>query len=365
MPIIPQRVRASCHSLGIVMRRQVLTLALVLGASPALAQQTIGGCALFPIDNVWNTPVDALPVHPNSANFVASIGTGTPLHPDFGTFWPDPDSPIGIPFAVVPNGQAMVPIDFDLYGWPEESDPGPYPFPPGAPIEGGPASDGDRHVLVLRQGSCLLYELYYSWPHGTGPEDGPLCNEPGGWCGASGAVYDLASNALRPDGWTSADAAGLPILPGLVSFDEVAGGEIRHALRFTVDLTQNAHVWPARHDASDDSNPNRPPMGLRFRLKAAVPLTGLAPEVRVILSALKKYGMIVADNGSDWYVSGQHHPDWDDDALVTGFGTIHGSDFEAVDVSSLLIDSDSGATPHLFSDGFEGGGTGHWSSTSP
>lgn len=345
-------------------RSTALPLALLF-ASPLAAQQTIGGCQLFPLDNIWNTPVDALPVHPNSANYVASIGAATPLHPDFGTFWPDPDSPIGIPIVSVPDGQAMVPIDFALFGWPEESDPGPYPVPADAPIEGGPASQGDRHVLVVRQGSCRLYELYYAWPDGAGPEDGPLCDQPGGWCGASGAVYDLGSNLLRPDGWTSADAAGLPILPGLVSFDEVAGGEIRHALRFTVDLTQSAYVWPARHEASDDTDPNRPPMGLRFRLKQEVDLSGFSPTVRPILQALKTYGMMVADNGSDWYVSGIHHPGWDDDALVTGFAQIHGSDFEAVDVSPLLLDPDSGATPHRFSDGFESGSSVHWSTTSP
>jgi hypothetical protein len=229
-------------------------------------------------------------------------------------------------------------------------------------------------VLVLRQGECRLYELYYSWPDGTGPSGEPTCDSPGGWCGASGAVYILGSNALRPAGWTSADAAGLPILPGLARYGEVAGGEIRHALRFTVsvslDYVDPAHpgyVWPARHEAGSTTNLSAPPMGLRFRLKASYDVSGFAPQTQVILRALKKYGMIVADNGTNWFISGLPStiPGWDDDQLAE-LNSVPGNQFEVVDVASIYGgDPDSGATTHLFSDGFDGGTTGYWSAVAP
>jgi hypothetical protein len=306
--------------------------------------------------------VASLPVAANSTaivNYINGHG-GDNLHPDFGAgLWQG--APIGIPFVTVPQGQAMVPIDFDsLDGWPEESDPGPYPIPPNAPIEGGPSSEGDRHVLVVRQSACELYELYHSWPDGDGPQGGPTCDEPGGWCGLSGAVYDLSSNALRPAGWTSADAAGLPILPGLARFGEVDGGEIRHALRFTTDVTRGSYVWPARHEASDVMDTYAPPMGLRLRLKAGYAVSGFSPQVRVILRALKKYGMILADNGSNWFVSGIPAAGWTD-TLVDELHQVPGSQFEVVNVSSLMLNPNSGATPHLFSDGFDSGGTSRWS----
>jgi len=283
---------------------------------------------MLPADNVWNRRVDDLPVDANSDAYVTEIGPTLGLHPDFGSgLWDG--GPIGIPYDVVPAGQPMVPIQFVWYG--DESDPGPYPVPPDAAIEGGPDSSGDRHVLVVDQGSCTLYELYASYPQ-----------DDGSWDAGSGAVYDLRSNALRPDGWTSADAAGLPILPGLVRYDEVAAGAIRHALRFTVPRTRRAYVWPARHFASSSTLASLPPMGQRFRLKASFDLSGFSASNRVILQALKEYGMILADNGSSWYLSGVPDERWNNDDLRQLRLAVHGSDFEAVDVSSLRIDPDSG-----------------------
>jgi hypothetical protein len=228
----------------------------------------------------------------------------------------------------VPGTQATVPITFT---YDDESDPGPYPIPPDAPIEGGPASDGDRHVLVVDRDDCILYELYAAYPQ---PD--------GSWLAGSGAIFDLNSNDLREDGWTSADAAGLPILPGLVRYDEVAEGEIRHAIRFTAEQTRQAYVWPARHYASDLTGAEYPPMGQRFRLKADFDISGFSPEVQVILQALKTYGMILADNGSPWFITGAPDERWNNDVLVPELHQVHGSDFEAVDVSSLMVNPDSG-----------------------
>jgi hypothetical protein len=287
----------------------------------------LGGCNVFPADNIWNTPIDTLPLDANSEAYVSTIGANSQLHPDFGAFWEG--APIGIPFIIVPSNEPLMPITFVAYG--DQSDPGPYPIPQSAPIEGGSGSDGDRHVLAIRQGECKLYELYRAFPVG------------GGWEADSGAVFDLTVNGpLRPDGWTSADAAGLPILPGLVRYDEVmVEGEIRHAVRFTALQTRRAYVWPARHYASSLTGLQYPPMGQRFRLKASFDISGYSPQIQVILRALKKYGMILADNGSAWYISGQHDPRWDDD-LLGELKQLHGSDFEAVDVSSLMIDPNSG-----------------------
>lgn len=228
---------------------------------------------------------------------------------------------------IVPASQPTVPIDFY---YPDESDPGPYPIPPNPPIEGGPNSDGDRHILVLQEETCLLYEVYDAHPR-----------EDGGWDAGSGAIYDLRSNALRPAGWTSADAAGLPILPGLVRYDEVAAGEITHALRFTAPETQRAFVWPARHFASDLTDKRFPPMGQRFRLRADYDISGFHPQIQIILQAMKRYGIILADNGSSWYVSGVPDERWDNDVLHQ-LDRLTGNDFEAVDVSALMVDPDSG-----------------------
>ena len=302
--------------------------ALLMAAAPARAAgPSIGGCSIFPFDNIWNARVDGLPVAANSAAYVSTIGTTRTMHPDFGAGMWD-GGPIGIPFVMVPADQLGVAVTFD---YDDESDPGPYPIPADPPIEGGPNSGGDRHILVLDTGHCLLYELYYAFPSAGG-----------GWHAGSGAVFDLISDVLRPDTWTSADAAGLPILPGLVRYDEVAAGEIRHAIRFTAPVTQKRHVWPARHDASSNTSASVPPMGQRFRLKASFEISSVSPEMRVILTAMKRYGIILADNGSAWYVSGAPDSRWNDDDLVSSFHRIPGSAFEAVDTSSLMISADSG-----------------------
>lgn len=312
------------------MTRNPSTLALCLALLPRLAApaggQEIAGCPVFPADHAWNVRVDDLPVHSDSDELIAAVGSGVGVHPDFGTIYQG--APIGIPFVVVPGSQPRVPVDFY---YPGESDPGPYPVPPNAPVEGGTASDGDRHVLVIDRGACRLYELYDARPMNGGAR----------WTAGSGAVFDLRGYALRPDGWTSADAAGLAVFPGLVRYEEVAAGEIRHALRFTAPDTRGEHVWPARHDASPLSAHRFPPMGQRFRLRAGFDLSGFSPRVRVILRALQRYGIILADNGSPWYLSGAPDPRWDDDELVSELSRVKGSDFEAVDVASLVVDPGS------------------------
>jgi len=268
---------------------------------------------IFPPDNPWNTDVSGYAVHPLSSRFVASIGADGGLHPDFGTTWQG--VPNGIPYAVVGADQPPVPIFFTAYG--EESDPGPYPVPDDAPIEGGEASDGDRHVIVIERDGQMLYELYRAFRRDDG------------WEAESGAKWDLASNAVRPRHWTSADAAGLPIFPGLVRYDEVLTGRIDHALRFTVGRTQRGFIFPARHHASNSTDPDLPPMGLRLRLMATVDISDFSETNRVILQALKRYGMFVADNGGDWYLSGAPDPRWDDGDLAE-LRRIKGSDFEVV-----------------------------------
>jgi hypothetical protein len=282
---------------------------------------------VFPGNNIWNRRVDMLPVDASSQAYVTNIGASIGMHADFGAgLWDG--GPIGIPFITVAGTQPFVPIDFIWYG--DESDPGPYPIPINAPIEGGDASTGDRHVLVVDTGSCVLYELYYAWPQTDGS-----------WQAGSGAVFDLTSNAMRPAGWTSADAAGFAIMPGLVRYDEVAAGAINHALRFTVPRTRNTYLWPARHQASSSTDLTRPPMGQRFRLKASVDVSSFSAANRVILTALKTYGMLIADNGSSWYLSGAPDERWDNDDLHNLQTRVHGSDFEAVDESSLMIDPNS------------------------
>jgi hypothetical protein len=290
------------------------------------APPELAGCTVFPADHVWNAPVDTLPLDANSDAYIATIGAGSYVHADFGSgTWEG--APIGIPYVDVPGSQPEVDVTF-YYA--DESDPGPYPIPTDAPIEGGPGSGGDRHVLVLQRDSCTLYEMFDAHPQVDGS-----------WQAGSGAVFDLNSNALRPAGWTSADAAGLPILPGLVRYDEVAAGEITHALRFTAPYTRDDYVWPARHEASDLTGTQYPPMGQRFRLKADVDISGFSPEVQVILRAMKKYGIILADNGSAWFISGVPDERWDNGDLHD-LHQLHGSDFEAVDESILMIDPNSG-----------------------
>lgn len=281
------------------------------GGSPAAATSpTIQGCPFFPPDNPWNADVSGEPVDPRSDVYIASIGASRFLHPDFGS-----DPSFGIPWIAVSGTQQKVPMEFDFA---DESDPGPYPFPPNAPVEAG----GDRHVIVLDSDECKLYETWDS--HFVDP----------GWHCGSGAIFDLRSNKLRPDGFTSADAAGLPILAGLVRRDEVLAAEIRHAFRFTVRRTQRAYVHPATHFASDSTDPNLPPMGMRVRLKASFDLSSFRGASRVILTALKKHGMFVADNGSDWFVTGETSTLWDDDDLEQLKG-VPGSAFEVVRLGEL------------------------------
>jgi hypothetical protein len=272
------------------------------------------GCPIFPVTNVWNRRVDTLPVRSNSATLMASMGPGRYLHPDFGTF-----AGYGIPINVV---TATTPRSTVAFEWPDESDLVGYPIPASPLIEGAGAG-GDRHILMLDRSACRLWELFAASKSG------------GSWTAGSGATWSLRSNALRPDGWTSADAAGLPILPGLARYDEVATGVINHALRFTVPNTRAAHIYPARHDASNSTSVGLPPMGLRLRLKAGVDISGYGPQSRVILTALKRYGMILADNGSAYYVSGAPDPRWDDDELHDLHG-ITGAMFEAVDTTGFV-----------------------------
>jgi len=304
-----------------------LLLAAALSLTGSTGYPAVPGCQIFPPNNVWNQRIDGLPVAAGSSDYVDSIGRNLSLKADFGSgLWNG--GPIGIPHTGVPADQPAVPIAFD---YAHESDAGPYPIPADAPIEGGANADGDRHVLVVQQGDCRLYELFYAWP-----------NTDGSWSAGSGALFDLGSNALRPDGWTSADAAGLPILPGLVRHEEVMAGEIRHAIRFTAPQTRRAYVWPARHFASTITDPRYPPMGQRFRLKAWVDISGFSAANQAILLALKRYGMMLADNGSAWYLSGAPDEQWDNDDLQQ-LGQLSGDDFEAVDVSNLMLDADSGA----------------------
>jgi hypothetical protein len=283
---------------------------------------SLHGKPVFPANNPWNQDISTMPVDPNSANLIGSIGLNTGLHADFGTVFNG--APNGIPYVVVAGSQPLVPINYTAFG--NESDPGPYPVPPNAPIEGGPASSGDRHVIVIDRDNWKLYELGYGFPMNNGVS----------WNANCGAVFDLNSNAQRPAGWTSTDAAGLPIFPGLVRYDEVVEqGVIAHALRFTVHDTRHAYVYPANHFASTLTSANLPPMGMRVRLKASFDISGFSPAMQVILRAMKQYGMIVADNGSNWYISGAPDPRWSDSDLHT-LSAIKGSNFEVVQMGTIV-----------------------------
>jgi hypothetical protein len=300
--------------------------ALCLAAGIGLAQgPTIGGCPVFPADNIWNTPVDTLPVSPNTSAWVNTIGATTGLKADFGSgLWNG--GPIGIPFITVPASQTAYPATF-LYQ--DESDPGPYKIPLDAPIEGGSQSNGDRHAIAVDIGNCVLYELYRAFPQSAS------------WQADSGAIFNLLSHALRPRTWTSADAAGLPIFAGLVRYDEILAGEIRHAIRFTAPQTRREFVWPARHYASSLTGSQYPPMGARFRLRANFDISTFSPTNQIILRAMKKYGIMLADNGSAWFISGAPDSRWNNDDL-RDLLRVKGSDWEAVDVSPLMINIDSG-----------------------
>jgi hypothetical protein len=277
-------------------------------------------CPIFPADNPWNQRIDRLPVARNSDRIIARIGLNDPVHPDFGSGLYD-GAPIGIPYAVVSSKARRVAVRFE---YASESDRGPYPLPRGVPIEGGYNSTGDRHVIVVDRSTCTDYELFAAYPHAGGRY----------WTAGSGAIFNLRSDQLRPAGWTSADAAGLPILPGLARYYEVAAGSIDHALRFTAPCTAPRYLYPARHEASTCRGAWLPPMGLRVRLKASVDISGLPSQARVVAQALKRYGMILADNGSPWFISGAPDAHWNNDALHL-LDRLTGRDFEVVDTSSL------------------------------
>jgi hypothetical protein len=303
---------------------------------------------VFPPEHALNTRIDSLPVHPNSDNIVASIGADDGFHPDFGTSWNDGEKEwqMGLPYNVVGEGQPLVPITWTEYG--NESDPGPWPVPDDPLIETvfdwRDPDEGDRHLLVVDSSGSMLYE---AWLFNGRDEDGE------GWEAANGAVFDLSSCDLRHDGWTSGDAAGLPIFPLLIRYDEVeraleTGGEIPHAIRFTVQRSRKAYIWPARHYASSSNDEDLSPMGLRFRLKDGYDISGYTPRMQVILRTFKKYGIIVADNGGNWFFQGTHDDRWDD-GEISSLRNLQGSDFEAVDISSWMerpgFDENSAAVP--------------------
>jgi hypothetical protein len=277
-------------------------------------------CPIFPRSSHWNQRVDKLPLLSNSNAMVAAAGASRTAHADFGSGTYN-GGPIGIPYATVSKEQKRVPVTFD---YSDESDRGPYPIPPNAPIEGGRNADGDRHVIVVDRSRCRLFELFDAHPQGDGSS----------WHAGSGATWNLRSNHLRPPGWTSADAAGLPILPGLARYDEVRRGRIDHALRITVPRTRRAFIYPARHQASSLTDPDLQAMGQRVRLKRGFDVSRYPRQSRVVLRALQRYGALVADNGSAWYVTGAPNRGWNNDDLHS-FGRVKGSDFEFVDTSRL------------------------------
>jgi hypothetical protein len=308
--------------------RRVVPLLLLFLAVPAWAGNVPAtSCPMFPANNVWHADVSALPVHARSAAWLASASASTKhLHPDFGSSG-DPDVPYGIPYQVVSSSHAKVNVTFD---YADESDRVPYPLGSDTPIEGGAGSGGDMHTVVVDKDTCTLYETWYTQ------------QTPSGWTAGSGAVFHLSSNTLRPAGWTSADAAGLPILPGLLRPDEVAAGHVDHAIRFTVARTDRSYVWPARHQAGSVNDANVPPMGARFRLKKSYALTGLRADTQTVLRAMQTYGMVVADNGSDWFFQGAASNSWPD-GLIDQLKAVPASAFEAVDESSLMVSPDSAA----------------------
>jgi hypothetical protein len=314
------------------MQRCLLVLTVALGlachgitnppAPPPPPAPPLPARSVFPADNAWNRDISADSVDAHSDSLIARCGgAAASLHPDFGTIYAG--APWGIPFVTVLGSQPRVPVTFT---YADESDPGPYPIPPYAPIEGGPAASGDRHVLVVDVDDWKLYELFDAHPVGAGVS----------WTAGSGAIFDLASNALRPNGWTSADAAGLPIFPGLARYEEVAAGRIAHALRFTCPVTRRAYVPPARHFASAQTDSFLPPMGMRVRLKAGVDISGFPADVQVILTALKTYGMMVADNGGPFFVTGAPDLRWND-ADINTMKRLHATDFEVVKMMGLVV----------------------------
>jgi hypothetical protein len=322
--MLPPGIRPFCGLLAAASTAALACLAAPQAAIAAAAP-TVGPCPMLPADNVWNTDVSGLPVNRMSGAWLAgSGGPGLHIHPDWG---PSGGSvAYGIPWQLVDASHQKVAVSFD---YASESDPGPYPLGPDTPIEGGTSSSGDRHALVVDTSACRLYETFDTHYASGASHAG------------SGAIFDLRSNALRPATWTSADAAGLPILPGLVRLAEVRAGAIRHAIRFTVQRTDRSFIWPARHQAGSAGDPTLPPMGARFRMKSSVDISRFSHDAQVILSAMQHYGLIVADNGSNWYFQGDTDPGWSD-GVLSELKSIPAGDFEAVDESSLMIDPNSG-----------------------
>jgi len=314
-PIVFSLLESQTNCLAATEKGKDAFLAQNPGGSVELGPNaSLGGRRLFPSDNPWNLAISHVPVDPDSDKYIASIGASRSLHPDFGTSWQG--APWGIPYVVVPGGQARVPVRFK---WANESDQCLYPIPPDPPIE-----RGDRHMLIIDRDHWVLYELF------AARKEGHI------WHAGSGATFDLNSNALRPAGWTSADAAGLPILPGLVRYDEVMEQkEIRHALRFTAERTRRAYVYPARHWASRSKDPSLPPMGMRVRLKASYDISRFPAPAQVILKALKKYGMMLADNGGNWFISGAPDPRWPNRQIDT-LKRVKGSDFEVILMGNIV-----------------------------
>jgi hypothetical protein len=320
------------HHRAVMLGIVLVFLAVLVPAPASTGPAFAPDCPIFPANNVWHADISRLPVHPSSGDWISSMGgRDERLHPDFGPSFGEIPVPYGIPFDVVDGDHPKVQVTFDGPdgGYPEESDPGPYPFDAQTKIEGGADSTGDRHALMIDSDNCMLYKLYHAdWNGGNPTAD-------------QGSVFDLRSNDLRPDGWTSADAAGLPIFAGLIRRDEVEAGEIDHAIRVTADQTNKSYLWPARHQASARSDPTLPPMGARFRLKAGFDISGFRPDTRVILRAMKEHGLIVADNGSNWFFGGTAEEGWSN-AMLDELKIIPAGQFEAVDASSLMVDPDSG-----------------------
>jgi hypothetical protein len=303
----------------------VVTVAACTSSSPTTASP-VAGCRVFPADNYWHADVSGLPVDPRSATWLSHMSTGVDLHPDFGPSYGDGPN-YGIPVTVVEGSHPKVRVRF-LYV--SESDRVRYPFGKDTKIEGGRNSGGDMHAIVVDKARCKLYE---TWATRVSK---------GRWSAGSGAVWSLRSNKLRPDGWTSADAAGLPILPGLLRWREVKADRVDHAIRFTTDITSNHHLWPARHHAGDTDSWTYPPMGARFRLAASYSTQGYSRNAKVVIAAMKKYGLVLADNGSPWYFQGERNANWPP-ALVEQLKRIPASAFVAIDTSSLKVSNDSAA----------------------
>jgi hypothetical protein len=302
-----------------------LVLALAVAVPSGAAARPIGGtsCQTFPSNNYWRADISGLPVHPRSDQWLSHMSTARNLHPDFGPNAGGTD--YGIPITVVPHSHSRVTVRFN---YSDESDHVRYPLGNDTKIEGGRSSDGDRHAIVVDRGSCRLFETYATHQRN------------GKWYAGSGATWSLKSNALRPDGWTSADAAGLPILPGLLRWNEVRDRSVNHAIRFTTDITRRAHVWPARHDAGSQDSPAYPPMGARFRLKPGFSTDGYGRAARAVIRAMKRYGLVLADNGSPWFFQGERNSHWPD-RLISELKTIPASSFEAVDTSGLKVSAGS------------------------